>query len=139
MTVEEINKLIQELPSEERCKVSDTYHTIDELYTFRKVYNAALFNEWSNQLETVPGQFDSNGMNPIRVKHDAHKSWRHHDGELCFGGGWFIVVAVLPTGQISNHYHKDDWELFKIPSFEKAKYEFDGHTSKDVLNRLKTL
>ena len=139
MTVAEINKLIQELPSEERGKVSDTYHTIDELYTFRKVYNAALFNQWALLLETIPGQFDINGMNPIRVKYDVHKSWRHHDGELCFGGDWFIVVAILPTGQISNHYHASDWELFRIPEVEKAKYEWDGHDSSTVLSRLKSL
>ena len=29
--------------------------------------------------------------------------------------------------------------LFKIPEVEKAKYEFDGHTSNDVLDRLATL
>ena len=99
--------------------ISGGYHTFDELYEFRKVYNAVLFNEWAKQ-----------------NKHQVHKSWRHHDGELCFGGGWFIVVAVLPTGQISNHYEAKDWELFKIPVVEKAKYEFDGHTSKDVIDRL---
>jgi hypothetical protein len=26
-------------------KVSDGFHTFDELYEFRKIYNAALFNE----------------------------------------------------------------------------------------------
>lgn len=114
-------------------KVSDGYHTFDELYEFRKVYNAALFNEW--------GQTQTLCLNPLRVtkQYDVHKSWRHHDGELCFGGDWFIVVAMLPTGQISNHYHKDDWDLFRIPEVEKAKYPFDGHTSKDVLERLKNL
>ena len=108
---------------------SDGYHTFKELYEFRKVYNAALFNEWGK-------------YNPIYkngVKYDVHKSWKHNDGELCFGGGWFIVVAILPTGQISNHYEGKDWDLFKIPEVEKAKYEFDGHTSADVLGRLNAL
>ena len=63
----------------------------------------------------------------------------NHDGELCFGGDWFIVVAALPTGQISNHYHASDWDLFRIPEAEKSKYEWDGHSSSDVLNRLKAL
>jgi hypothetical protein len=103
---------------------SDGYHTFKELYEFRKVYNAALFNEWA--------KFDI-------PDYDVHKSWKHNDGELCFGGGWFIVVAVLPTGQISNHYEAKDWDLFKIPEVEKAKYEFDGHTSADVLARLNAL
>ncbi len=98
---------------------SDGYHTFDELYAFRKAYNAALFNEWA-----------ANG------KHHVHKSWRHHDGELCFGGGWFIVVAVLPSGQISNHYEAKDWNLFMVPETDCALFEFDGHTDDDVIARL---
>lgn len=101
--------------------IHDGYHTFAELYEFRKVYNAALFNSWGSH--TYP-------------RWDVHKSWRHHDGELCFGGGWFIVVADLSTGQISNHYREDDWDLFKIPEYPKAKYPFDGHDSKDVIDRL---
>ena len=66
---------------------SDGYHTFNELYDYRRVYNAALFNEWASQ-----------------GKYDVHKSWKHSDGKDCFGGGWFIVVAELPTGQASNHY-----------------------------------
>lgn len=27
--------------------ISDGYHTFKELYEFRKLYNAALFNEWA--------------------------------------------------------------------------------------------
>ena len=100
-------------------EVSDGYHTFDELYEYRKSYNAALFNEW-NKI----GQFN------------VHKSIRHNDGELCFGGGWFIVVAVLPTGQITNHYKMDDWDLFKIEESEKAKIPYDGHTPIDALERL---
>lgn len=119
---EEINKM------ESKGHLSDGYHTFDELYEFRKVYNAALFNEWG---DTYDGMFDP--------KYNVHKSWKHHDGELCFGGGWFIVVAVLPTGQISNHYEAKDWDLFQIPEKEKALFPFDGHTPQDVLKRLKSL
>jgi hypothetical protein len=115
--------------------ISDGYHTFGELYEFRKVYNAALFNEWAKQ----KGFDDGVNYHHNMPKYDVHKSWKHYDGELCFGGGWFIVVAILPTGQISNHYEAKDWDLFKIPEVEKAKYEFDGHTPSDVLNRLKAL
>lgn len=115
-------------------KLSDGYHTFDELYEFRKIYNAALFNEWAKQVDRWID--DTPYFTP---KYDVHKSWKHNDGELCFGGGWFIVVAVLPTGQISNHYEAKDWDLFKIPEVEKAKYPFDGHTSNDVLQRLMCL
>ena len=99
---------------------SDGYHTFKELYEFRKAYNVALFNEWG-----------------ATGKYHTHKSWRHNNGEMCFGGGWFIVVAVLPQGQISNHYEAKDWNLFAIPEVEKALFEFDGHTGADVVERLK--
>ena len=65
-----------------------------------------------------------------------HKSKKHHNGEECFGGGWFIVMANLPTGQISNHYELKDWDLFNIPEKEVAD-EWDGHTSKQVTERIR--
>lgn len=61
------------------------------------------------------------------------------DGEPCFGGGWFIVSTMLPTGLISNHYKAEDWDLFQVPEVEKALFEFDGHIPQDVLARLKGL
>ncbi len=99
---------------------SDGYHTFKELYQFRKLYNAALFNEWAKE----------------PLKYGVNKSWRHHDGELCFGGGWFVVQAMLPTGQITNHYEAKDWDLFKIPESYTAQFEYDNHTSNDVCDRL---
>lgn len=103
----------------DNIKISDGYHTFEELYEFRKLYNAALFNEWAKAR-----------------KYEVHKSKKHCNGEYCFGGGWFIVVAMLPCGQISNHYEIKDWDLFKIPESETARFEFDGHTPEDVLFRL---
>ena len=130
--IEIINRLIawgkENEPKFEENELSDGYHTFNELYEFRKVYNAALFNEWAQ-----------NGDGSGNAKYNVHKSIRHNDGELCFGGGWFIVVAILPTGQISNHYKMKDWDLFKIPFTEKAEFPFDGHTPKDVITRLKSL
>jgi len=108
---------------EDRTKVtgetSDGYHTFNELYAYRLAYNAALFNEWAAQ-----------------GKYGVHKSKRHSDGELCFGGGWFVVVAQLPTGQITNHYQEDHWPLFDIERRDKAA-EWDGHTPADVAKRLR--
>jgi hypothetical protein len=97
---------------------SDGYHTFNELYEFRKLYNAAFFN----LIARIP---------QARV----HKSRLHSDGTEPFGGGWFIVMATLPTGQISNHYELADWDLFKIPEHETAD-EYDGHTPDDVRGRL---
>ena len=96
-------------------EVSDGYHTFNELYYYRMLYNAAFFN--------------------LLPKKWVHKSKRHHTGEECFGGGWFIVMANLPTGQISNHYELKDWDLFKVPEKEFAD-EWDGHTPQEVAERL---
>lgn len=114
--------------------ISDGYHTFNELYEFRKMYNAALFNEWGNILNEP--HLDGS----IGAKYDVHKSKLHHDGEIPFGNPeWFIVSAMLPTGLISNHYKMEDWDLFQVPIVEKAKYEFDGHNGQDVLKRLKNI
>lgn len=101
--------------------ISDTYHTFEELYEIRKAYNVALFN-----LLTDTGMF------PVV------KSYKHSDGELCFGGGWFIVMAILPTGQISNHYENSDWNLFRCEEVDLPPV-WDGHTTEDVIKRLKSL
>jgi hypothetical protein len=127
-----VNMAIHQL-GENKELISDGYHTFKELYDFRMVYNAVLFNEWADM-----GVYNPDGLF-AKPMYDVHKSWKHHDGELCFGGGWFIVSAMLPTGLISNHYKVEHWDLFKIPEVEKALFEFDGHTSQDVLNRLKNL
>lgn len=98
---------------------SDGYHTFKELYEFRLLYNAALFNEFAKQ-----------GL------YNVQKSIRHSDGELCFGGGWFVVICELPTGQITNHYELKDWGKFKCLEVGKANIEFDGHDANDVVTRL---
>jgi len=97
-------------------EISDGYHTFNELYYYRMLYNAAFFN-------TLP-------------RNMVYKSKRHHDGEECFGGGWFVVVANLPTSQISNHYELKDWDLFHIPEKEVAD-EWDGHTPQQAAERLR--
>lgn len=134
MKKDQVQRLIHTLEDSEIELLNDKFHSFSELYQFRKVYNAALFNEWGKER----AKFDSN-TNLYQGKYDVHKSWRHNDGELCLGGGRFIVVAVLPTGQISNHYEAKDWDLFRIPETPTAKYAWDGHEAKDVLKRLMAL
>jgi hypothetical protein len=138
---------------------SDGYHTFKILYAIRKAYNVALFNEWGRRIETLDpygrrfGEYeelvehndvaDKYFLNALLTKiksvpkYYVHKSRRHHNGEFPFGkDNWFIVCAMLPTGQISNHYPIEDWDLFKIPEVEKALFPFDGHTTEDVISRL---
>ena len=103
-------------------EVSDGYHTFNELYDFRLAYNAALFNEWGAQ-----------------GKYNVQRSIKHSDGEYCFGGGWFIVVADTPCGQISNHYEIKHWDLFyDVPKVD-IPMPYDGHTANNSLERLLNL
>lgn len=112
-----INESIED--GKDMGEVSDGYHTFNELYYYRMLYNAAFFNELAK---------NSN----IRVI----KSKRHSDGELCFGDSDnFIVQAQLPTGQVSNHYHMKDWDKFHIDEVEVAD-EWDGHTPQQAAERL---
>ena len=99
------------IPQNSIGELSDGYHTYDELYEFRKMYNAVLFNEWClNYYNYIKAEnLGTNFGSKPNPKYNVHKSWRHNDGELCFGGGWFIVSAMLPTGLISNHYKAEDW------------------------------
>lgn len=106
--------------NEDKGNISDGYHTFNELYEYRLLYNASMFNELAKQ-----------GL------YDVHKSKKHSDGTIPFDDeNWFIVQAELPTGQISNHYEMKDWDLFKIPEKEKAN-PYDGHTPQDVAKRLR--
>lgn len=115
-------KKLAEMLGHDPSEISDGFHTFGELYEFRMLYNALLFNEWAEN-----------------NKYNVHKSLRHSDGERPFGkDNWFIVVAILPTGQISNHYLIGFWDLFKIPEVDKA-LKYDGHTTTDVINRMELL
>ena len=112
--LDEIERLRDERTSGE---ASDGYHTHNELYRYRMLYNAHAARGWVAQGAPVV------------------KSWRHADGELCFGGGWFIVTATLPTGQVSNHYEEKHWDLFDVPEVVLPP-EWDGHTPEDAADRL---
>lgn len=128
--------------------ISDGYHTFNELYEFRKIYNACLFNQWVEMYDLAmleckedPDYIMSEELSDRlyrKIANSVHKSWKHEDGTGCFGEKreWFIVSAMLPTGLISNHYKAEDWDLFNVREVEKALFEFDGHTGKDVLERL---
>lgn len=91
-------------------EISDGYHTFNSLYNQRLCLFAALVNAYKDK---------------------AWKSRLHHDGEPCFGGGWFIVGITTPAGDYTYHYEMKDWNLFDCKVLDKAP-EWDGHTDKDV-------
>lgn len=117
-----INELIEKLDQKNIIntdKIWDGYHTFEELYYYRMLYNALLVNEYTKN-----------------AHFECYKSKKHNDGENCFNGNWFIVVIKLPTGIIDNHYEMKYWNLFNCPEVEKSPYKYDGHTPQDVANQM---
>ena len=95
-------------------EMSDGYHTFNGLYYQRMVLFAALVRQNRGR---------------------AWKSWKHEGGELCFGGGWFIVGIDTPQGTYTYHYEAKDFDLFDCEELPVAKH-WDGHTEKDVTRLL---
>lgn len=109
--------VLELLPCIEPETISDGFHTFAELYTSRSILTAAFFN-----------MLHASGVVTC-------KSWKHSDGEACFWGGWFVVFAQLPTGQISFHYPEKDWAYFNIPEMQIG-FVWDGHKTPDVHERI---
>lgn len=89
-------------------KVSDGYHTFEELYYHRMILFATICNVY---------------------KEHAWKSWKHHDNTMY--DNYFIVGVDTPEGQYSYHYHKDEWDFFNVIERENAP-EWDGHKPDDI-------
>ncbi len=104
--------------------VSDGYHTIEELYEHRHT----LFIALSRSLSEFSGTYDDKNVWRSKV---------HSDGKLVYEG-WFIMgIRKEPGDQISYHLPISYWEETDFAETLGRAPEFDGHTSKDVLERLK--
>lgn len=108
-TMADAKRLLADMPAVDVEKMSDGYHTLDDLYEQRLILSAALAKN-----------------NP-----HAWKSKRHEDGSVPFGGGWFIMGFDTDEGCYTYHYELKDWDLFQCEELDKGK-PWDGHTSKDV-------
>lgn len=99
--------------------VSDGYHTIGELYDHRITLYIALCRALKNG--------------------NVWRSQKHFDGSNY--DGWFVLGIFFKKGkQITYHIPNERWnETDFAETFEKAPAEWDGHTSADVLERLKQL
>ena len=88
-------------------KLSDGYHTFDELYYHRMALTARLTH-------FIP----------------AHRSRKHHDGTMFAYS--FIVVFYVDHIQCSYHYNLKYWDLFDHIETREFADEWDGHTPEDV-------
>ena len=98
-------------------EVSDGFHTFNGLYKQRTILFAALVKAYKDK---------------------AWKSYRHEDGEYCFGGGWFIVGIDTPEGSYTYHYENKYWDMFDCIDLPRGKH-WDGHTEADAETRLMSL
>ena len=117
-----------EFIGQDKMQVSDGYHTMDELYEHR----IALFIQLCRALDHIAR---------VAVVTRRDLVWRsklHSDGGNY--EGWFILGIGKETGtQISYHLPMKEWENTEFAEALEKAPEFDGHTSKDVLERLKAL
>lgn len=102
-----------------RGEVSDGFHTFNELYEHRNSLFIALCREISN--------------NP--AYQTIKQTWRKPIRD-----GYFLMGINMEEGeQISYHLPASKWNETDFVDFEEEVIKWDGHTSNDVLERLKTL
>lgn len=106
-------------------QVSDGYHTMDELYEHRIILFITLLrilHHWSG----------SRTQQLWCSKYHSDGTWLD---------GWFVAgIGREPGKQITYHLPVKYWdEVIKWAEYESRAPEWDGHTSADVLERLKKL
>lgn len=108
--------------------VSDGYHTMDELYDHRTELLITLCRLIKRDKE----------KDNLKV----YRSKVHADGSAY--DGWFLlgILDMIARKQITYHLPMERWDDTQFAyTCETADMvpEFDGHTSADVINRLKNL
>jgi len=117
------------LQVEALSQVSDGYHTIAELYDHRITLFIALCRALVEHGK--PGTIISVG--------GVWRSKIHSDGKPAYEG-WFIMGIGKEKGsQISYHIPLERWDETDFADTLEQAPPFDGHTSSDVLERLKAL
>jgi len=112
-----MNKL--QIPIKDVGEVSDGYHTFNELYEHRITLYIALCKKYSEDYYVW--------------RSTSHSDMSHFDG-------WFILGIRKEKGkQITYHLPLSKWDDTDFAETLKFAPEFDGHTNKDVLERLKNL
>lgn len=99
-------------------RISDGYHTFEELYEHRIVLYIALVKQLLNQ-----------------GRGDIWKTQVHSDGSVW--DGWFLLgIGYKPGEQITYHLPMRFYDDIPVVQIHQAP-EFDGHSSSDVLERIK--
>jgi hypothetical protein len=109
-----------------KMEVSDGYHTFSELYEHRYALFCALVKAYDSY------------KTPLGSAVTCWKSKLHSDGTM-FDDSFIVQMIVRKLDgtkeQISYHLPLSWWNKFTCMRIDKA-WEWDGHTSKDVIERL---
>lgn len=110
---------------DEEMDAHDGYHSFSELYEHRHLLWIAYLKLWDSEMQ-------GNGES---------RTWRSkiHADETYYDG-WFILGFRKEKGrQITYHLPIKYWDKCSFTETLKKAPEFDGHTSEDVIERLKNL
>lgn len=114
--------------------VSDGYHTFGELYKHRCV----LFIALCQMIKSFRSERLAQAFDP---EYYIYASKRHF-GDTQDIDGYFILGILYKGKQVTYHLPIDMWSDYQVYMFADVlenALEFDGHTSDDVLERLKEL
>jgi hypothetical protein len=119
-TVEHVNEFIKEVILPDQVgKISDGYHTFDELYDHR----IAIYISLCKALSFHFGDYDI---------------WRtkvHSDASVM--EGWFLLGIFKESGkQITYHLPLEKWRDTEFAETLMIAPMWDGHTPEDVLERI---
>lgn len=120
--------------------VSDGYHTIEELYDHRITLFIALCRSvFKNPMDAAKHEalrFGAAFVEPISL---VWRSMTHGDDKPAYEG-WFIMGIGMESGsQISYHLPISRWDETDFAVTLAKAPVWDGHTSADVLARLKNI
>lgn len=121
---------------EDQMQVSDGYHTMDELYDHRISIYIALCKKVQSIYKTIESFKGDVSRYPF-----VWRSKRHSDGEICFGTGTQYVLGIGEEKgkQITYHVPIERWEETDFAITLDQAPEWDGHSSSDVIDRLKEI
>lgn len=100
---------------EDTRRVSDGYHTFEELYQHRILLYLNLT------------------LLALRLSPTWDARWKPHYP------GWPVLFLKTPAGQISYHFEEKYLPFIEDRIERDDNYQWDGHTSDDVLARLMEL
>lgn len=121
---------------ENDVEISDGYHTFDELYDHRITLYIALCKRIQDFIYSPGERYVYHGKDSL-----GKKVWRskiHFDGSNY--KGWFVLgINRNKDEQITYHVPLKRWKETNFAETLNKAPKFDGHTSRDVLERIKLL